>query len=304
MGLSALLKLGFWKHVCSWNEGGVGRDTCTPIPENASVPEELLQKLVVAMSHIATHYVSEVLSVIRDLEGDTGMPPVTPMEGAPPLEVATLPLEGSLPPLEQVSPTLRRQHVGYSIDMSCDLCSLSHYDIHDASQGFSVWTEQEQPGIVANWYVIMPNVHGMRLDGSSYAGLAIKLHYGTAILWDGRVVRYSCTSITMPDGHEGRRPLDSSRQKKAAVSNHVYSMFTAAKECIVEADRCFAEAATASKDDAIVVDATHPVSDEAAPAVSSGEWWELDTYVMPKKRRTLAYHLLFFKCSTSSIFTR
>jgi hypothetical protein len=196
-----------------------------------------------------------------------------------------------MPPLEQVSQPLevsrkrRRQRVGYSIDMSCDLGNSSHYDIHDASQGFSVWTE-EQPGVAANWYFIMPNVHGMRLDGSSYAGLAIKLHYGTAICWDGRVVRH-CTSITMPDGLEGRSPLDSSCQKKAAVSNHVYGTFTAAKERIVEAGRRFAAAAAASKDDAIVVDANHPVSDEAAPAVPNGEWKELDNYVIPRKRRTL-----------------
>ena len=101
-----------------------------PYQTNASLPEKLLRKLVVAMSRIATHYFPEVLSVIQDLEGDTGMPPVTPREGAPPLEVATLPLEVSMP--LDVSPTCRRQRVGYSIDMSCDLGNSSHIDVHDA----------------------------------------------------------------------------------------------------------------------------------------------------------------------------
>ncbi|KAI2513241.1 hypothetical protein MHU86_1279 [Fragilaria crotonensis] len=109
----------------------------------------------------------------------------------------------------------------------------------------------------------------------------------TAISWDGRVVRH-CTSITMPDGLEGRSPLDSSHRKKAAVSNHVYGTFMAAKERIVEAGRRFAAATAASKDDAIVVDdADHPVSDIATPAVKGSEWQELADYVIPKKRRTL-----------------
>ena len=54
----------------------------------------------------------------------------------------------------------------------------------------------------------------------------------------------------MPDGVEGRSPLDSSCEKKAAVSNHVYGTFTPATECrIVEAGRHFE---AACKDDVIV----------------------------------------------------
>jgi hypothetical protein len=82
--------------------------------------------------------------------------------------------------------------------MSCNLGNLSHHNIQDASQGFSVWTE-EPSGVALNWNFIMPNLYGTRLDGSSYARLAIKLHYGTAISWDGRVMRH-CTSTTKPDG--------------------------------------------------------------------------------------------------------
>ena len=95
--------------------------------------------------------------------------------------------------------------VGYSIDMSCNLGNSSHFNAHDASQGYSVWTEEHR-GIARNWFFIMPNVHGRKLDGSSFAGVAIKLHHGTAISWDGRVVRH-CTSITMPDGVDGGSPL-------------------------------------------------------------------------------------------------
>jgi hypothetical protein len=81
--------------------------------------------------------------------------------------------------------------------MSCDLANSLHYDVHDALQGFSVWTE-EKPGVAKGWYFIIPNVHGRKAGRSSFADVAIKRHHGTAISWDGRAVRH-CTSITMPD---------------------------------------------------------------------------------------------------------
>lgn len=40
-------------------------------------------------------------------------------------------------------------HVGYSLDMSVDLVNASHFGVHDALQGFSVWTE-EMPGLASN----------------------------------------------------------------------------------------------------------------------------------------------------------
>jgi hypothetical protein len=82
--------------------------------------------------------------------------------------------------------------------MSCNLGSGSHYNVHNALQGFTVWTE-ERPGLAENGYFILSNVHRRRLDGSSFDGVAIKLFHGAAISWDGRVVRH-CTSITMPHG--------------------------------------------------------------------------------------------------------
>jgi hypothetical protein len=74
-----------------------------------------------------------------------------------------------------------------------------HFDINDASQGFSVWTE-EMPGLVDNWYfVLMPNLLGVSVDSTALRVLPSKCLHGTAISWDGRVIRH-CTSLSRPDG--------------------------------------------------------------------------------------------------------
>ncbi|KAI2498525.1 hypothetical protein MHU86_15985 [Fragilaria crotonensis] len=123
--------------------------------------------------------------------------------------------------------------------MSVNLGNSSHFDVHDASQGYSVWTE-EIPGCGANWYFVLPNVHGKRaprrgahgeqLEGKPFAGLAIKLGHGVAISWDGRVIRH-CTSISQPDGLSGGK-VGFDRKK---FGNKLYGTFTAAKEKVVKA---------------------------------------------------------------------
>ena len=50
---------------------------------------------------------------------------------------------------------VKGNRVGGSIDMSVDLANASHFDVNDASQGFSVWTE-EMPGVADNWYFVSP----------------------------------------------------------------------------------------------------------------------------------------------------
>ena len=62
--------------------------------------------------------------------------------------------------------------------MSVDLGNSSHSDVHDASQGFAVWTE-EVPGRGENWFFVLPNVHGLKLDGvTKFRGMAVKLGHG------------------------------------------------------------------------------------------------------------------------------
>ena len=84
--------------------------------------------------------------------------------------------------------------------MSVDLVNALHYDINDRSQGFSVWKE-EIPGLVDNWYFVMPNLHGVLVDGKAFKGVAIKVHFGAVISWGGRIMGH-CTSLYRPDGVE------------------------------------------------------------------------------------------------------
>ena len=137
-----------------------------------------------------------------------------------------------------------RRRVGYTIDMSIDLGNSSHYDVHDASQGYSVWTE-DKPGNGKNWYFILPNVHGTRfhpkreepgLGVGEFHGVAVRLRDGVAISWDGRVVRH-CTSVSHPDGMDEPRV---GAEKDKVFENHLYGTFTAAKERVVQAGRLLA----------------------------------------------------------------
>jgi hypothetical protein len=80
--------------------------------------------------------------------------------------------------------------------------------------GFSVKTE-DTPGTGAKGFYLLPNVHGVRDDGTHFNGIAIKRRHGTVISWDGRVVKH-CTTVPIPGGN-----------------NYAYGTFTAAKERIV-----------------------------------------------------------------------
>jgi hypothetical protein len=165
---------------------------------NSKMPRDLLKQLVEAMARVGSFCFPDVLAVVHDMKEDSGVVPVEPMGGD----------EKGL-------------RVGYSIDTSVDLGNAAHYDVHDASQGFSVKTE-DTPGTGANWFFLLPNVHGVRGDGTHFNGIAIKLRHGTVISWDGRVVKH-CTAVPIPGGN-----------------NHVYGTFTAAKERIVGVGRALA----------------------------------------------------------------
>ena len=177
---------------------------------NVKVPQPVLKSFVEAFATVGLYCFPDVLSVVQHMEGDTSLPPIPPMDGN--------------------GIGLR---VGYTIDTSTDLGNSSHLDLNDASQGLSVFTE-EKPGCASNWYFVLPNLYGRRSDGSEYDGVAIKLYHGTAISWDGRVVRH-CTSVSRPDGAE--TPTVGAGWTS---ENHLYGTFTAAKEKIVAAGRVHA----------------------------------------------------------------
>ena len=75
-----------------------------------------------------------------------------------------------------------------------------------------------------NWYFVVPNVEGKRPDGSKYRGLVI------TISWGGRVVRH-CTSVSCPDGLDGGNV--GVGKDSPSFANHLYGVFTCAKEKIV-----------------------------------------------------------------------
>jgi hypothetical protein len=201
--------------------------TTSPYRATGFVERDLLRSTVVSLARIGRSCFPQVYSVIRDTEGDSGLQPVAPMDG-----------EGG-------------QRVGYTIDTSVDLGNASHFDIHDASQGFSVWTE-EFPGRGTNWYFVMPNLHGRHQDGREFFGVAVRLTHGVAISWDGRVIRH-CTSLSQPDGPDRPdgpvEPAEPADPSDLAVSggsdggrNHLYGTFTSAKERVVAAGRALSAA--------------------------------------------------------------
>jgi hypothetical protein len=179
--------------------------TMSEYAANSKVPARMFRTFVHSLARIGGSAFPDVLAVIQDTESDAGALPCTAMSG-----------DGG------------GYRVGYSVDMSVDLANASHFDVHDASQGFSVWTE-ETPGLASNWHFIMPNLHGVSDSGETFNGVAIKLRHGTAISWDGRVIRH-CTSLSRPDGAEGKIIGQGTR-------NHLYGTFTAAKERIVSSGR-------------------------------------------------------------------
>ena len=276
---------------------GVGT---VPFAANRKVPEDVLRQLVVNLSKVGSRCFPQVYSVIRDMEQDSGLLPVEPMDGQ-----AITDDEGGdssdedddgdvdsrvakarialrkrvaarekgkrsrrLGALRTVAPggpnsdgsgnddggddriakarialrkriamLERRRRVGYTIDMSVNLGNSSHFDVHDASQGFSVWTE-EVLGVGENWFLIFPNVHGVRPDGTEFRGMAVKLGHGVAISWDGRVLRH-CTSISHPDGKLSGKVGE---VKDSQFHNHLYGTFTAAKEKIIRTGRAVSAA--------------------------------------------------------------
>jgi hypothetical protein len=144
-----------WQYVTS--------SSCQDLP--------ILRAAVTACSQLAGIAVPGVLRVAQDLEDDAGMQRLPGMDGCG-----------------------RFGHVTHSLDLSVNLSNASHYDVNDACQGFSIWTE-DKPGTTDNWYFVLPNLRGT-FPGSDreYIGIAIALSHGVLVGWDGQLIRH-CTSV-------------------------------------------------------------------------------------------------------------
>ena len=171
--------------------------------------------MVVSLAKIGRCAYPQVYAVIRDTEENFGLKPVSPMDG-----------EGG-------------RRVGYTVDVSVDLGNTSHVDVHDGSQGYSVLGE-EFPGQGTNWFLVLPNVYGLRPDPDGndwirFEDLAIRITDGVSVSWDGRDIR-RCTSLSEPDGPPVGEGLgDRACGSKYYAKNHLYGTFTAVKERVVEA---------------------------------------------------------------------
>ncbi len=190
-------------------DGDLGVPIAAPYAANGYVPEALLRKLVADLAILGSRCFPQVYSVIKNTEGNSGLFSVPPM-GSEALPTESEELGGERQTTGwaetcEVEVALRgdatgdagdeselgiahsesalaqgecRRRVGYTVDMSVDLGNLSHFNVHDASQGFAVWTE-EVPGRGENWFFVLPNVHGLKLDGvTKFRGMAVKLGHG------------------------------------------------------------------------------------------------------------------------------
>ena len=166
--------------------------------------------------------------MIRDTEGNSGLLPVPPMDGeALPTESDRVGSEerttgaddacedatGNIGDTSDVATALREgslasgectRRVGYTIDMSVNLGNSSHFDVHDASQGFAVWAE-EVPGFGENWFFVLPNVHGLKPDGVTKQvprhGGETWTRSGHQLGWPGGPTLY----VRVPSGWDGIR---------------------------------------------------------------------------------------------------
>ena len=176
------------------------KKTCTRYKTSRGIREQhALRKAVVASARLAAVAIPGILRIIQDAEEDGDIaPPEGGMNGD----------GGSL-------------RVSYTMDISVDLANASHFDVNDATQGFSIWTE-DVPGGTKNWYFVLPNVYGRRPNnwdgspGDMFHGVAIKLAHGVLISWDGRVIRH-CTSM----------------MERTDETKHVYGSFFAGKSSVV-----------------------------------------------------------------------
>lgn len=178
---------------------------------------DALRGSVEASAMLAEISIPGVLRVIQDLETDSGVEYIPEMSGVLGDGLQHVGRQACVSTAMDLSENLSyethneekdggppgrtdgKQRVGMlrvstTMDLSVNLANASHYDVNDASQGFSIWTEDE-PGTTEDWYFLLPNVYG-QIPGTkkTYNGLAIRLTHGVLVCWDGRVVRH-CTSM-------------------------------------------------------------------------------------------------------------
>jgi hypothetical protein len=108
-----------------------------------------------------------------------------------------------------------------SMNVSINLANSDHLDIRDASVGVSMFLE-DKPGLAKDWFFVLPNIL-LYHDGKRYEGVLVRLTHGTAVSWDGRIIRH-CTARC--EGGGG-----------TVVGNNVYGMHIAANGPMINESR-------------------------------------------------------------------
>lgn len=175
-----------------------------------------LQQTAAAATGIAHQFFPGQMAALQRTEKEVGIPE------AKVFEQDAVVHESLFHDVEHVSPA---QRCTSSIICSCNLQNAGHFDPMDAMVGIGIWTCTHGVDGVRNWYFVLPNLIGFNEDGTVFQGLAIRLHHGIAIAWDGRVLRH-CTSRT-----EGvRDPAGAD----VGVTGHVFSTYLGTKALLVE----------------------------------------------------------------------
>jgi hypothetical protein len=78
--------------------------------------------------------------------------------------------------------------ISSSMAVSVDLANSTHYDVHDASMGFVVFSESK-PHTTTDWNFVLPNIL-VKFNNHTYHGLSLQLHHGACIHFDGRIIRH------------------------------------------------------------------------------------------------------------------
>ena len=180
------------------------------------VPAKNLKTAAKSGGILGKAYFPSTLKAMQDIERDSGIP----------FPECLYDPHGDPDIMDEVFP--EANEVSSSLVVSCNLKNASHYDVWDSGKGYCIFTKKDRDRKVTNWYFILPNMIGRRADGTIFQGIAIRLHHGVAIAWDGRIIRH-CTSVTRGVA----KPVDTN----ADGDPQVYAMYFGGKVPLIANSR-------------------------------------------------------------------
>lgn len=88
--------------------------------------------------------------------------------------------------------------------LTINFANEAHYDTNDECPGFAIWHSNHayhprsptKNHAIENWYFLFPDMQ-IFVNGEWHNGVAIPIFPGTAVAWDGRLLRH-CTALPSP----------------------------------------------------------------------------------------------------------